>query len=111
MAMTKGFPQLSDYGARTARTDPPLVSVVTTVRNGERTLARVIASVRAQAFPGLEYVVVDGGSTDGTLALIRANEDIIDVWTSAPDRGISDGFNKGIALTTGKYVSLLNADD
>ena len=104
-------PRLSDYETRSPRDPAPLVSVVTTVRNLEKLLGRAIASVRAQQIPDLEYIVVDGGSTDGTLDIIRANSDVISFWKSEPDLGISDGFNKGIALATGKYIALLNADD
>jgi glycosyltransferase involved in cell wall biosynthesis len=97
--------------ASPGRPESPLLSVVTIVRNGEKTLARAIASVRRQDIPGLEYIVIDGGSTDGTIDIIRANADIISFWVSEPDRGISDGFNKGISRARGKYVQLLNADD
>jgi glycosyltransferase involved in cell wall biosynthesis len=103
-------PVFHDYEARIATT-MPAISIVTTVRNGEKTLARAIASVRAQQVPDLEYVIVDGGSDDGTLDIVKANSDTVTFWKSEPDRGISDGFNKGIALSTGKYISLLNADD
>lgn len=104
-------PTLGDYPARQPAGQPALISVVTTVRNGAATLARTIASVRAQKIAGLDYVIADAGSTDGTLDLIRAASDVVTYWQSEPDRGISDGFNKGIALSTGKYVALLNADD
>jgi glycosyltransferase involved in cell wall biosynthesis len=102
------IPAFKDYATRagTAR-----LSIVTAVRNGGKTLGRTIASVRAQNIPGLEYVIVDAVSTDDTLGVIRANADIVSFWKSEPDRGISDGFNKGIALSTGTYVSLLNTDD
>lgn len=87
------------------------VSVITTVRNGAATLPRTISSVRDQRIAGLEYVIMDAGSTDGTLDVIRTNLDAISTWRSEPDKGISDGFNKGILLASGKYVALLNADD
>jgi glycosyltransferase involved in cell wall biosynthesis len=103
-------PRIEDYKARAAKSRP-LLSVVTTVLNGEKTLARAIASVREQNLPDLEYIVVDAGSADKSLEIIRANADIIAFWTSEPDQGISDGFNKGIALSAGEYILLLNADD
>jgi glycosyltransferase involved in cell wall biosynthesis len=105
------LPRLEDYPGRTASGTKPLLSIVTTVRNGEKTLARTFDSVRAQAMPHLEYVVTDAGSTDGTHDIIAAYSDIVSYWQSENDRGISDGFNKSIALTTGKYVAILNADD
>lgn len=89
----------------------PAVSIVTIVRNGAGTLPRAMASVLAQDFPGIEYVIVDGGSTDGTLDVLRSSRERIDLWSSEPDRGISDAFNKGIALSRGEIVGLLNSDD
>src|SRR4051794_27577813 len=89
----------------------PLVSVVTIVRNGARTLSRTIDSVLSQDFRDIEYIIVDGGSTDGTLELLRANQDRIALWISESDLGISDAFNKGIALSRGEIVGLLNSDD
>lgn len=109
MPRAAAIPRIEDYPGRTG--DTPLVSVVTTVRNGEKTLARTANSVRAQQLPGLEYIIADANSTDGTHAIIAANADIVTYWQSEADRGISEGFNKGIALARGKYVTLLNADD
>lgn len=102
------IPFLPDYPSRPGASR---LSVVTTVRNAVSTLPHTIASVRGQNIPGLDYVIVDAGSTDGTLDVIRANPDIVSLWKSEPDKGISDGFNKGIALSVGAYVTLLNADD
>lgn len=107
----EAIPCLSDYPALPAVSPRPLLSVITTVRNGEKTLGRTMDSIRAQRFPGLEYIVVDACSTDGTHDIIRANADLVTHWISERDRGISDGFNKGIALSRGAYVALLNADD
>jgi glycosyltransferase involved in cell wall biosynthesis len=107
---TASIPGIQDYKGRTG-VSAPCISVVTTVRNGEKTLARTINSVREQKQAGLEYIIIDACSRDGTLDIIAANTDIVSFWISEPDRGISDGFNKGIALSLGKYVTLLNADD
>lgn len=104
-------PSIYDYPALPSGDARPVISVVTTVRNAERTLQRTIDSVRAQEISRLEYIVIDAVSTDGTLDIVRANSDVVTHWTSEDDRGISDGFNKGIALSRGKYVLLLNADD
>jgi glycosyltransferase involved in cell wall biosynthesis len=101
---------IADYPQR-ATGAKPIISVVTTVRNGEKTLGRTIESLRAQNIPDLDYIVVDACSTDGTIDVIAANSDIVTHWITEPDRGISDGFNKGIALSRGKYVAILNADD
>jgi glycosyltransferase involved in cell wall biosynthesis len=106
------IPTIADYPQRNSLSGAsPFVSVVTTVRNAKTTLPRTINSIRAQAIAGLEYVIVDACSTDGTLDVVRANTDIVSFWKSEPDKGISDGFNKGIALSTGRYVTLLNSDD
>ena len=106
------IPLISDYPTRErSALSLPLISVVTTVRNAEGTLQRTIDSVRQQSIPGLEYIIVDAGSTDRTVDIIRANLDIVTFRKSERDRGISDGFNKGIALAHGKYVLLLNGDD
>jgi GT2 family glycosyltransferase len=104
------IPRIADYPAPKAGVTL-LLSIVTTVRNGERTLPRTIASIREQALPGMEYIVIDACSTDGTLDIVRANADLVTLVKSEKDRGISDGFNKGVALSRGKYVTLLNADD
>ena len=89
----------------------PRVSIATVVRNAARTLERTIESVLAQTFRSLEYVIIDGASSDGTTDLIRRHQDRIAYWVSEPDRGISDAFNKGVAATRGAYVGLLNGDD
>lgn len=91
--------------------DVPLVSIVTVVFNGEATLERTIQSVLAQTHPRIEYIIVDGGSTDGTLGIIKRHEHELARWTTGPDQGIYDAMNKGIALCTGDWVGLINADD
>lgn len=89
----------------------PLVSVITVVFNGEATIEQTIKSVLAQSYSNIEYIVIDGGSTDGTLDIIRKYENNISYWISEPDKGIYDAMNKGVSLSTGKIVALLNADD
>lgn len=88
-----------------------LVTVITAVKNGASTLPKTFESIRCQTYGKLQYVIIDGGSRDGTLDLIRKHEADIDIWISEPDQGISDAFNKGIALAAGEYVALVNADD
>ncbi len=87
------------------------VSIVTVVWNGAATLERTIQSVLAQDHPDIEYIIVDGGSTDGTLDIVRRYEGRISRWVSEKDRGIYDAMNKGIALCTGDWIGLINADD
>ena len=91
--------------------DQPLVSIVTVVFNGERTLQATIDSVAAQDYPAIEYIVLDGGSTDRTLDVLARNERHITYWRSEPDQGIYDAMNKGVALARGQLIKLLNADD
>ena len=89
----------------------PLVSVVTAVRNGERFIGETMASIFAQQDVDVDYVVVDGGSVDKTLEIVRANEHRLAGLISEPDQGISDAFNKGLSSTRGDYIMFLNADD
>jgi glycosyltransferase involved in cell wall biosynthesis len=87
------------------------VSVVTVVYGGAATLERTMQSVLKQTYEPIEYIVVDGGSKDGTVEIIRRAEDRLDYWVSEPDDGIYDAMNKGIALSTGAIIGLLNSDD
>jgi len=89
----------------------PLISIITIVFNGAATLEQTILSVVEQNYPNLEYIIIDGGSTDGTLDIIKKYEDRIDYWVSEPDKGISDAFNKGIAHCHGELIGTLNSDD
>jgi cellulose synthase/poly-beta-1,6-N-acetylglucosamine synthase-like glycosyltransferase len=88
-----------------------LLTIITVAFNSATTLERTIDSVGRQTYPNIEYIVVDGGSTDGTLDLLRQRDRDIDLWLSEPDGGISDAFNKGIALGRGEFIALLNSDD
>ncbi len=89
------------------------VSVITVCFNSCKFIRQTIESVLSQTFPNLEYVIVDGGSTDGTIDLIRqyAETDSRVVWRSEPDKGISDAMNKGGAMASGDVVAHLNSDD
>jgi len=89
----------------------PRVSIITVCYNAAATLERTITAVLAQTWPDLEYIVIDGGSTDGTLEIIRRYRDRITVFVSEKDEGISDAFNKGVRRATGDYVGIVNADD
>ncbi|MDH3648417.1 MAG: glycosyltransferase [Saprospiraceae bacterium] len=89
----------------------PKISVITVVFNSRDLLQGTIHSVRDQTLEDLEYVVVDGKSTDGTKELITANLDVIDVWISEPDDGIFDAMNKGLQLASGEFILFLNAGD
>ncbi len=89
----------------------PVISVVTVVRNGEHSLEQTIQSVLQQTYGAIEYIVIDGASTDGTLDIIKKYERKIAYWISEPDKGIYDAMNKGISASSGELINLLNADD
>jgi len=90
---------------------PPKITIVTVVRNSAAILERTIQSVSAQSYPNVEYLVVDGASTDGTLEVIRRNAPHITRWVSEPDLGIADAFNKGALRATGDAILYMNAGD
>ncbi len=87
------------------------ISIITVVFNGEKTIRETIESVLAQDFGEVEYIIVDGKSTDTTLEIIKSYSGRITKFISEPDRGIYDAMNKGLQLATGEIVGLLNADD
>ncbi len=91
--------------------DKPKVSVITACLNSEKCLEVTIKSVVAQTYPNIEYIVIDGQSVDGTVEIIRKYKDYISCWISEKDRGISDAFNKGFALSKGEWLAYLNAGD
>jgi glycosyltransferase involved in cell wall biosynthesis len=103
--------RFGDGGLVLADPRRPKVTLVTVTFNARPTLERTIASVQGQSFPSIEHVVVDGGSTDGTIELLRDRLRPSDYWVSEVDRGISDAFNKGVALAAGDYIQFVNADD
>lgn len=89
----------------------PKVSIITVVFNAVATLERTILSVQALNYPNVEYIVVDGASTDGTLKLIQQYEKAIHQVVSEPDKGLYDAMNKGMNLATGDYLWFINAGD
>ena len=98
-------------GAHFGNKTQPLVSVITVVRNGEKSLRQTIQSVLNQTYSNIEYIIIDGCSTDKTLEIIKSFDDRIAYWLSEPDKGIYDAMNKGIASSSGEWIHLLNADD
>lgn len=89
----------------------PLLSVITVVYNNVKDLERTIQSVLKQDYTNIEYIVIDGGSTDGTLAVIEKYRSLISIIVSEPDEGIYDAMNKGIRLATGDYLLFMNSGD
>lgn len=89
----------------------PKLSVITIVYNNVKDIERTILSVLNQNYPNIEYIIIDGGSTDGTVEVIKKYEDKIDKWVSEEDRGIYDAMNKGLKLATGDYVLFMNSGD
>ena len=89
----------------------PKISVITIVLNGEKHIERCINSIINQGYPNLEYIVIDGGSTDTTLEIIDRYKAHIQKFKSEKDNGISDAFNKGIQWAEGEIIGIINADD
>lgn len=87
------------------------VSVITVCYNSARTIETTIQSVLGQTYEDVEYVIVDGGSTDGTIDLIKKYETKLSAWISGPDCGLYDAMNKGIRMATGDIVGIINSDD
>ena len=90
---------------------PPLVSIITVSYNVAATLAKCIESVKTQAFKNYEYIIIDGLSTDGTLAIIKRYDKAITYWRSEKDTGIYNAMNKAVKLARGKWFLFLGADD
>ena len=87
------------------------ISVITATYNSAATVADTLRSVNGQTHPDVEHIVVDGGSTDRTLEIVRAEGKRVATLVSEPDRGIYDAMNKGLRLATGDVVGLINSDD
>ncbi|MFA6013564.1 MAG: glycosyltransferase family 2 protein [Gallionellaceae bacterium] len=89
----------------------PLVTIITVTFNAATHLPKTIQSIRELTYKNIEWIVIDGNSTDQTLELIKANQDVIDYWVSEPDGGIYDAWNKGVAQATGEWIAFLGAGD
>jgi glycosyltransferase involved in cell wall biosynthesis len=87
------------------------ISLITVAYNAQNTIERCVTSVLRQKFNNIQYIVIDGGSTDDTVQIVNKYKDRIDVVVSEQDSGVYDAMNKGIALATGDVVGILNADD
>lgn len=89
----------------------PLISIITVTLNSVQLLPDTLKSICSQEYPNLEWIVIDGGSTDGTVDILRTNEDVIDYWVSEPDRGMYDALAKGFERAGGEIICWLNAGD
>src|SRR5690606_28477124 len=88
-----------------------LISIIIATRNAAATLPRCLDSIRAQTWRDFEVLVMDGGSTDGTVEVLRGSADIVTLWRSAPDKGVFDAWNKALAHARGEWICFLGADD
>ena len=110
----QGFISIPHFDARILlRPDPawPKISIVTPSLNQGEFLERTILSVLNQNYPNLEYLIIDGGSTDGSVEIIRKYEKYLAYWTSELDQGQSEAINKGFRKSTGTIMAWLNSDD
>ncbi|WP_223032318.1 glycosyltransferase family 2 protein [Hanstruepera marina] len=89
----------------------PLISVITVVYNGEQHIQQTIDSIRNQTYKNIEYIIVDGCSTDGTVNIIKDNNDVVTKWVSEPDKGLYDAMNKGAEMANGILIGTINSDD
>ena len=89
----------------------PLITIITVVLNHAKELDTTIKSVILQNYSNLEYIIIDGGSSDNTIPVIKKYENHIDYWLSQKDAGIFDAFNKGLKLSSGDYICILNSGD
>jgi glycosyltransferase involved in cell wall biosynthesis len=109
--------QLNSSPASATETAPqpsgpwPKISLVTPVWNSAHYLEATIRSVLSQAYPNLEYIIVDGGSTDGSLAIVSKYESQLHAWISEPDRGMYDAINKGFSRSSGDLMGWISATD
>ena len=96
---------------KSSKTNKPLITVITAVYNNEIYLEECIKSLHNQKYDNFEHIILDGGSTDRTLDIIKKYEDKIDYWCSKKDNGIYHAFNNGMKLAKGDYLGFLNSDD
>lgn len=94
-----------------SKSQQPLISIITVVFNGEKYIEDTILSVINQTYNNIEYIIIDGGSTDRTLDIIKKYEKDIDFWISEKDEGIYDAMNKGLKFCSGEIIGIINSDD
>ena len=89
----------------------PLITIITVVLNGDKNIEKTIKSVVDQSYNNIEYIIIDGASTDKTIDIIKQYEDKISFWISESDNGIWDAMNKGLKYANGEIIGFLNSDD
>lgn len=89
----------------------PVISIITVVKNKSKFIQETINSIKSQSYQNIEYIIIDGVSTDGSLEIIKKNLDFIDYCVSEPDLGNYDAINKGLSLCTGELIGIVNSDD
>lgn len=110
-ARLEGGASLLREKAKRSEPGKPLITIITATYNAAKHLSATIQSIREQTYSNIEYIVVDGESGDGTVDILKANEDVIDYWISEPDSGIYEAWNKGVRLSSGDWIVFLGADD
>lgn len=89
----------------------PLITIITVTYNAGESLRQTIESVLCQTYRNFEFIIIDGGSSDGTVEIIKSYEDAIDFWISEKDSGIYNAMNKGVRLASGEWVNFMNSGD
>ena len=95
----------------TMKNSNPLISVITVSYNAQHIIEKTILSIINQTYKNIEYIIIDGGSTDGTIDVIKKYDSKITHWISEPDKGIYDAMNKGIKLAKGEWINFMNCGD
>tara|TARA_B100001540_G_scaffold315403_1_gene342572 strand:+ start:669 stop:1478 length:810 start_codon:yes stop_codon:yes gene_type:complete len=96
---------------KTSSKSEPLITIITVVLNNEKYLQECLDSLHNQKYKNYEHIIIDGGSNDKTIDILKKNENKIDFWISEKDQGIYDAFNKGMKLANGDFIGFLNSDD
>ena len=112
-ANTSSFKDELPISGKTTQYDSnlPVFSIITVVWNCQNTIEKTIQSIIGQTYPNIEYIIIDGNSTDKTIDIIKQYKNHIALWISEPDKGIYDAMNKGIKLAQGNYINFMNAGD